>query len=63
MALCISVVAQLIEHGALHIQNPPIRIVGRMCTIERLKRLLVLTGFSQCAAVGAEQWHAARVTD
>ncbi len=60
MTLRLGMPAHLIQHRALHVEDAPIRIVGRVRAAERFDRLLVLARLSQGTAVGTQQGHAAR---
>jgi hypothetical protein len=63
MPLRLRVPADLIEHRALRIEDAPIGIVRRVCAVERIERLGILTGFRQRAAISAEQPHIVRISD
>ena len=47
--------AQLIEHGSLHRENTPIRIIGRMGARENIERLLEIAVIGERAAIAGEQ--------
>jgi hypothetical protein len=49
------VASHLVEHGTLHRQNAPVRLVGRMRTLEDVERLLEIAGIRERAPIGAEQ--------
>jgi hypothetical protein len=57
------VAAHLIEHGALHRENPPVRLVGRMGALQHAERLLEIARIGERAAIGAEQRLVFRVVD
>ena len=63
MSLRFGMAAHLIEHCPLHVENTPIRIVGRVGALERRKRLLILAGIRQRAPVSPEQRHAPWIAD
>ena len=47
--------AHLVEHRALHREDAPVRLVGRVRALEHVERLLEVAGIGERAAVGAEQ--------
>ena len=63
MTLCLGMTSHLIEDRTLHVEDAPIRVVGRMRAAERFDRLFVLARFSQRTTIGTQQRHAARVAD
>ena len=52
MPLRLGVAAQLIEHGALRVEDAPVRIVRRVRPAQYIERLIVIAGIGQRAAVG-----------
>src|SRR6185369_6819708 len=44
----------LVEYRALHRQDPPIRLIRRVCAVENLERLLVTSIVGERAAISAE---------
>ena len=55
--------AELIERGALHRENPPVGIVGRMGAGEHVERLLEIAVVGQRPAVSREQRLVAGMAD
>ena len=55
IALRFAVTAHLVHHGALHREDAPVGLVGRMRALQHVERLLEVAGIGQRAAVGAEQ--------
>ena len=47
--------AHLIEHRALHREDAPVGLVGRMRALQHVERLLEVAGVGERAAIGAEQ--------
>ncbi len=61
--LRLGIAAELVEHGALRVEDAPVRIVRGMRAGQHIERLVVVAGLGQGAAVGAEQLHVMRVAD
>ena len=55
--------SHLVEHSALHGEDAPIGLVGRMRAGEHVERLLVVADIGERAPVGAEQAHMFRILD
>ena len=55
--------ADLVEHRALHRQDAPVRLVGRVRAAEHFERLLVVAGVGERPAIGAEQRLVVRIVD
>ena len=54
---------ELIERGALHREQPPVRIVGRMGAGENIERLLEIAVVGKRPAITGEQWLVAGMGD
>ncbi len=57
------VIAHLVEHRALRVQDSPIRLVGRVRLGEDIQRLVILAEIGEGAAIGAEYAGMPRIAD